>query len=313
MFHIPASKKHAQVVTIDDFELGIDKLHFGRVHATGYTFEWIDADDDGEANDLQIVMGRKTVILTDLADQVDDPVETRYSQDFETDSADWFDYYQTVTRVASGTDGIESASGDFHAVVDGADGMYGAYTTFGGHEQAPFEAYTASISIYLDTSADGSGWADGEGFDFSVATNQADDISFLRDYIFHVTQDTSSGELLINASNNSNFAPREDLDTLAGTATVAEDGWYTFQHRFYENGSGDLAVDLVVLDDEDQIVFTRTLSNPGDDITNVNGEPRYGWFTAVDVEGGVAIDDVYLAYEADQVQQLPDPNDIFFV
>lgn len=319
-FHLSASKKNADVVTINGFELGVDKLHYGKVNADGFTFTWIQAGDDGLSNDLEIMIGDQTFILTDLGDQVDDPVETRYERGFETGTEDWFDtddgWTGMVTQVASGTNGIDAFSGDFYAVIESDDPVndaVGPYTNYGGHAPTPFEAYTVSMAVYLDTSADGSGWAAGEGFDFSVATNKADDSTFLRDFIFHVTQDTSSGDLLINASNNTNFAPREDLDTLADTAVVAEDGWYTFQHHFYENGSGDLAVDLTVLDDAEQIVFTKTLTNPADDITDVNGEPRYGWFTAVAVDGGVAIDDVSIAYDADQVQQLPDPDDIFFV
>lgn len=72
--------------------------------------------------------------------------------------------------------------------------------------------------------------AAGEGFDYAVAANGQDG-NHLRDFIFHVTQDTSTGNLLVGGSNNTNFAPREDLDTL-NHATIDASGWYTFEHKF---------------------------------------------------------------------------------
>ena len=65
--------------------------------------------------------------------------------------------------------------------------------------------------------------------------------------MFHATKDTSSGTLLVNASNGSAFAPREDLDTLGDTATIAQSGWYTLQHVFHED-AGKLAVTLNLVD-----------------------------------------------------------------
>lgn len=313
-FHITASKKNAEIITIDNFDYGTDTLHFGKHHATGVEMSWIDSDNDGEADDLQLVMGGQTVILTDLAAQFPSVSANRYEQDFETGTGGWRDsgdaWYGTATQVVSGTNGIVSASGDHHAVLEG-DGSSAPYDTFLDQGGIAFEPFTASVKIYLDTSADGSGWADGEGFDYSVAANTIAD-THLRDFVFHVTQDTSTGELYVAASNNTNFATREDLDTLAGSAIIAEDGWYTFEHRFYENASGDLAVDMVVLDETDAIIFSATRTNVADDIANVSGDPRYGWFTVIDVSGGIAVDDLALSYESDSYTPLPDVGDLFF-
>jgi hypothetical protein len=302
-FHLSSSKNNAPEITINDFELGVDKLHYGKVASTGYDLAWIDADNDGEANDLEIVMGDQTVILADLADQLQDPLAATFYQGFEDDTAGVFDadngWQGAVTQVASGTDGITSASGDYHAVFE--QGSYGPYTDFGGYEDSWQGGWTTSVTIYLDTSADGSGWALGEGFDYSSAANGSDG-AHQRDYIFHVTMDTSSNQLLINASNNTNFDPREDLDTLSGTAVVSVDGWYTFQQVFYED-NGVLAVDMLVYDESDTLVFSTTLSDPSDVISEIGGN-RYGWFTNIDVDGGIAVDDLYLTYEANELQQI---------
>jgi hypothetical protein len=68
-----------------------------------------------------------------------------YFQGFETDIDDW----SGVTRVASGTNGVPSAAGDFHA--EAADG---AFTRFGGHESTfPAGGYTTSVDVYLDVEA----------------------------------------------------------------------------------------------------------------------------------------------------------------
>ncbi len=313
-FHLSASKKNADLVVIHNFELGEDFLHYGKVNADGYTFDWIDFDEGGSADDLQITVGDQVFVLTDLGAQIDDPTEYRFDQGFETDAdgildADDVAGFGDITQVASGTDGVVSADGDFHAIVTQTGA--GPFTRYGGYEGTYSGPWTTSVDIYLDATDDGGGWMAGEGFDFSSAANGSDG-NHQRDYIFHVTQDTSTGELLINASNNTNFEPREDLDTLAGTAQIDEDGWYTFEHRFYDDG-GALAVDLKVFDADGDEIFSKTLSDPGDLIPTEIGGNRYGWFTNIDVDGGVAIDNLQLSYDADQVLGLPAAEDIFFV
>ena len=316
-FVLSNSKRNADVITIDDFDFGTDSLHYGQVKRAGAEYDWISNDGDSAVNDLQITVGDQTIILTDLADQIAAPPVYRYEQTFESDAGAWVDggdgWYGTATQVASGTDGITSASGNGHAVLEG-DATSAPYDTFMNAGAVPFEPYTASIEIYLDPQADGgSGWGDGEGFEYSVSTNQADDTGFLRDFVFHVTQDTSTGDMIVDADNNAYFHPREDLETIPGTAVIDEDGWYTFEHRFYENGSGDLAVDMVVLNESGDVVFSETRTDTSDDISNVNGEPRYGWFTDISVAGGLPVDDLTIAYDSDQVPPLPTNDDIFFV
>lgn len=217
-----------------------------------------------------------------------------WNQDFEVDSAGWLDNddyagYGNIDQVASGggTLGLTSASGSGHAEVqqvgDPGDES-GPFSRFDGYRSVWPGGMTASIDIYLDTA-----WAAGEGFDFSVAANGSDG-DHEQDFIFHVTQDTSSGNLLVAGSNNTNFDPREDLDTLANHYVVPATGWYTFEHVFRDLGDGTLAVDMNLRDSGGSLLFTETRNDASNILATVVGGNRYAWFTNVDIAGGIAID-----------------------
>ncbi|MEM6314548.1 MAG: hypothetical protein AAF743_10695 [Planctomycetota bacterium] len=223
-----------------------------------------------------------------------------FFQGFETDTAGYFDvddnWFGQATRVASGTDGITSSSGSFHAVFeqglaqsnDPADGISAPFTRFDTSRSVWQGGFTAQADVYLDPNA----FTTGEGFDYSVAVNRQNG-EHLRDFIFHVTKDTSTGSLLIGGSNNTNFDPREDLESL-NNFEVTTPGWYTLEHNAYENGLGDLAVDLNLLDENGVVLFTETRTTTADDIDTVVGGNRYAWFTNIDVAGGIAVDNVGL-------------------
>lgn len=223
-----------------------------------------------------------------------------FSQGFETDTSGWFDgssgWLGSITRVASGTGGVASAEGAHHAIAEEADDS-SVFTRFDGYRSDWTGTWTASVDVYLDTS-----WAAGSGFDYAVASSNSSG-GHLRDYIFHVTKDTSTGDLLVSGSNNTNFAPREDLETLNHYA-VSTSGWYTLQHVFYDLG-GQLAVDLNLLSSVGSVLFTETRTAPADLIASVVGGNRYGWFTDVTVANGLAIDDVSLT-----VSDVPEPGSL---
>ncbi len=125
-----------------------------------------------------------------------------------------------------------------------------------------------------------------------MAANGTDG-NHLRDFIFHTTKDTSTGDLLVGGSNNSNFAPRENLEN-GNSYTVSNSGWYTYQHRFYDD-SGLLSVDLNLLDSGGSVLFTETRSNAADLIPSVVGGNRYAWFTHISVAGGINVDNQQLS------------------
>jgi len=59
---------------------------------------------------------------------------------------------------------------------------------------------------------------------------------------------------------------------------ISVEGWYTFDHRFRDNGSGVLVVDLTIKNAAGIPLMTWTLSDPTDVIGSTVGGNRYGWF-----------------------------------
>lgn len=193
-----------------------------------------------------------------------------------------------ISEVPSGTDGITSLNGSSHAIfeqTDDAGGLTGPFARFDGYRRNLGGGIITQVKIYLDPAA----FVAGEGFDFSVAAND-DSGAHRRDYIFHVAKDTSTGELLVGASNNTNFDPREDLDTI-NHAIIGSPGWYTFEHVMYEDENNALSVAMHLYDPTGTRKFTEVRSNNDTDF----GGNRYLWFTNIDVANGIPVDSVSLA------------------
>jgi hypothetical protein len=192
----------------------------------------------------------------------------------------------TIQRVTSGTNGITSSSGSAHAILGQAvpNPASAPYTSFGSYRTSFGGGFVAGLDIYLDPS-----WSDGAGFDYSVgATRQNGD--HLRDFIWHVG--THNGNLLINASFNTDFGFNASKLTSGPNYQVQSAGWYTFEQVFHD-ASGVLAVDMNLRDSNGNLLFTKTLSHPPDLISTVVGGNRYGWFTYNNIDG-LAIDNTSL-------------------
>ncbi|MCO8123277.1 PEP-CTERM sorting domain-containing protein [Stieleria sp. TO1_6] len=221
---------------------------------------------------------------------------TVYHQGFETNSNGWFDssngWYGELTRVDASGGGIAASQGNFYAKVL-QDSSSAPYSNFAGSNDGMgwTGGNTVSLDIYLDTEM-----ALGEGFDYSVALSKAPPSAppndHLRDFIFHVTKDTDTGKLLVGGSNNTNYDPREDLETLHNYE-VKTSGWYTFEHQFRDDG-GVLFTDLNLRDSSGNLLFTETrggsVAGGGLDLISDVGDVRYSWLTNIDVAGGIAID-----------------------
>ncbi|ORE84925.1 Ig-like domain-containing protein, partial [Aurantimonas sp. 22II-16-19i] len=247
--------------------------------------------------------GEDTETVTVTVTGTNDAPVFNFVQSFETGTDGVFGGggYGTVTQAASGTGGIVSPDGTSHAVVTEAG--TGPFTRLGGYTSEFVDGMTTEVMVYLDTA-----WATGEGFEWSVAANGSDG-NHQRDFIFQVTQDESTGNLLVGAANGTNFTPSQNLET--GTHGVIETtGWYTLQHVFNEVG-GQLSVTMNVLDASGAVVFTETLSNPADTI-GAGGEVggvRYGWFTDVTVTGGLHVDRLELGTRDGAVTEIVDGAD----
>ncbi len=190
---------------------------------------------------------------------------SEYFNGFETDTTGWFG---SISQVASGTDGITSSDGSYHAVIEA-----GAYTQWGGYETAfPANGYVTEVDIYLDMSeADGSD----KRFDYTSAVNTPAD-THRRDFVFNIgTKPGETDQFVVSASNNALGWPSNPDRS---PVTINQSGWYTFRHTFQDNGSGILEAVMEVLDGTGAVIGSWTLSDPTDIIGTTVGGNRYGWF-----------------------------------
>lgn len=208
-----------------------------------------------------------------------------YSNGFETNVTDWnaFGGSFIASRVSSGTNGVTSQSGSFHAEnsATGSASRWGGYN-FGAGNAVPtaFQEYWTEVGIYLDV---GGGWANNTRFDFSSAINNSAG-THNRDFIFnggfYNDNDGSPGtglnRFIFSASNNTQPGSAYAKNPAKAPIAITASGWYTFQHHFYDNG-GQLAADLFIINSSNTPVGMWTLSDPTDLIAGIGGN-RYGWF-----------------------------------
>jgi PEP-CTERM motif len=201
---------------------------------------------------------------------------TLYSQGFEADTAGW---PSSPTRVSSGTNGITSASGSWHAEAGTNYTNWGGYDSTTGGFPGAFEPYTTSLDIYLDVNA---GFANDTRFDFVSAINKPDG-THLRDFAFNGGFYNSSdatgpgagtNRFVIATGNNSTRSGAYPKDPGHDPIAISTSGWYTFQEDFFDN-AGALGVTMNILDSGGGFVYSWLLG--GDPISGVGGN-RYGWF-----------------------------------
>src|SRR5439155_22940105 len=235
-----------------------------------------------------------------------------FFQSFETDTAGWFG----ATRVPTGTHLIPSKTGAFHAEDGGS-----AFTRWGGYSQTfPLGGYTTSIDIYLDISAPyGSAtsltpFPNDTRFDWTSAISTPD-CAHRRDFVFNAgfytdTDATGTGpRFVISASNNAGRSGAFPKNPGRMPYTISVEGWYTFEHRFRDNGFGVLAVDLTIKDALGVPLMMWTLSDPSDVIGATVGGNRYGWFVINEFVPALALDNSALVGFQDFCQPPPStPN-----
>lgn len=202
-------------------------------------------------------------------------------QGFEENTEGWFG---TIVRVASGTDDITSAGGEYHAVIGS-----GAFTRWGGYSSTfpPF-GYVTKVDVYLDMDvADGSD----KRFDFSSAISDTGG-GHRRDFIFNIgTYPSESGKWAASASNNVGWP----ADPGRNPIEITESGWYTLKHTFTANEDGVLEVTMEIVDSEGTVLGTWLLSDPSDIIGATVGGNRYGWFVGTRFDfDALAIDNSFI-------------------
>jgi hypothetical protein len=206
-----------------------------------------------------------------------------FAQSFETDTSGWED----AVRVSSGTHLVPSESGAFHAEDGG-----GAFTRWGGYSKTfPAGGYTTTVDIYLDISPPYGSiltvtpYPNDTRFDWTSAVNTPQ-CGHRRDFVFNAGFYTDTDSLtgagprfVISASNNAGRANSFPKNPGRDPFTIYVEGWYTFEHRFRDNGGGVLAVDLTIRDHlTGAPLHMWTLTTATDIIGETVGGNRYGWF-----------------------------------
>lgn len=226
------------------------------------------------------------------------PPAEGYMQGFEVNLAGWNAVASaaSATRVASGTHGIASESGDFHAEAPGPFNAEtdsgGAVTDFGGYRSQFYQGgYTTQVSVYLDPAAV---LINDTRFNWDSAINDPSG-ALRRDFVFNAGgyTDTAQPSFVISASTLPARNGVDPRDPAHDPFSVTTAGWYTLRHRFYDN-NGVLAVDLSVLDGGGTVLHTWTLSDPSDSMCGIGGN-RTGSFSLQEFPF-VAFDDVSLAF-----------------
>ena len=189
-----------------------------------------------------------------------------------------------VTRVPSGTNGVNSATGAWHAQAPA-----GSFTRYGGYSGVfPTHGYTTSVDIYLDTANSPLGSDIRADWSSAISGTAVFPTVHRRDFIFSFGTNGAGG-FVMSASNNS---PGWPANPARDPYTITTTGWYTFQHTFYDAGSGVLAVDMSVLDSSGTVLTTWTLSDPSDIIGSTVGGNR-DWWLVTNGFADLAIDNVY--------------------
>ena len=218
-----------------------------------------------------------------------------YFNGFETNTAGW----DNTNRVSSGTGGVASATGSFHA---NAATTGNSFTRFGGYNfgagnavPTAFQGYQTSVDVYLNV---GGSWANDTRLDFSSAINNASGVH-LRDFIFNggfyndaTGPGANTNRFVFSASNNAQRGSAFAKNPARSPIAISNTGWYTFQHTFYE-ASGFLAVDMKVLNATAIPVGSWTLGGAADPIAGVGGN-RYGFFNFNEFGAQLAFDNAIL-------------------
>lgn len=223
-----------------------------------------------------------SILLAIVLLTIPTPALAAFVQGFETDTSGWVG----ATRVSSGTHGVPSKGGAFHAEDANGNGL--TYTFWGGDSRTfPPGGYTTSVDLYLDIAPlymNGSllPYPNDTRFDWSSAIGTPS-CGHRRDFVFNAgfytdVDTTGAGpRFVISASTNAGRGNAFPKNPQRAPFTITVEGWYTFEHRFRDQ-AGVLVVDLTIKDAAGVPLHTWTLSDPSDVIGQTVGGNQYGWF-----------------------------------
>jgi hypothetical protein len=224
-------------------------------------------------------------------------------------------------------EGIPSASDGFHARLDRGEceidgpppgggigdsvNCPGPFTQWGGYGDTWNGPYQTQVDIYLDaayanTPANGdspngnlilindptNAAEIGTRFDYTSAINDNTG-SHLRDFGFVVGTGQSGSTCtgwVVNAQTNVTRDSAFPDDASKDPECIAESGWYTFKHNFYENAAHNLEVKMEIFPvgspaNPDWSWTIESADGSGPDHISTVGCNRYGWFADQEIYG----------------------------
>ena len=214
-------------------------------------------------------------------------VSANFFQGFETDNNGWnvFGGQYDAVRVASGTHGITSHTGGFHAEASGpaqiCDGTASAATNYGGYSRPfPIAGYKTDIWIYLDMAAT---TVNDTRFDWIASSLNMPDCEFRRDFAFNFgwyndSDFTVNGpRFVVSGNTNTGRCNSYPKNPAMSPFAVTVTGWYKLEGQFDNNG-GTLQVTLRLFNSANTLLKTWVISDPTDIVGTTVGGNRYGWF-----------------------------------
>jgi hypothetical protein len=191
---------------------------------------------------------------------------------FETDTDGWLDTGGTITRVASGTNGVTSADGGWHAEVTvGPSNGDGAFTRFGGYSSIfPPGGFRQLVDVYIDPAMGdiGNGWALDNALNGNDGVwEEAGGVGALKatDGNWWLTADADGAGYL--------GPPGGGVGLKINTA-----GWYTIESQWVENTTDPSMIDrnTFIYDSAGTLLYSNfNLQQVA--LADAGGH-RYGWF-----------------------------------
>ena len=207
-------------------------------------------------------------MMLTLSFAIANTVSANFFQGFETDNNGWnvFGGQYDATRVASGTNGITSHTGSFHAEAVGpvqlCDGTASAATNWGGYSRTfPMPGYTTDVWVYLDVAAN---TVNDTRFDWIASSVNTPDCDFRRDFVFNAgfyndsVPPGSGNRFVISAGNNSGRCNSFPKNPGHDPIVITTGGWYKFEGQFTSD-SGTLAVIMRVFNPNGSLLHAEGL------------------------------------------------------
>jgi hypothetical protein len=187
-------------------------------------------------------------------------------------------FRQDFSSNAGGWNGVTQSGQDGGIGIVATDS--GAFTRCGGYSNVfPKGGYTTTLDIFLDPAAAG----DDTRFDWDSAVSSSS-CGFVRDFVFNVGLYVGTGtcnvgddsRFVISGSNNATRSGANPCN--ASAITITSKGWYTFTHRFNDDGGVLVGTLQVRAKGSGSLLGEWILSDPSDVIGTIVGGNRYGWF-----------------------------------